>query len=1081
LLTGFIIEEIQIMYFINGFINIKIVVTMRKKYFLTKLAIFGFLALGTATTFVGCKDYDGDITELQTQIDANKADYTSVLNDKLAAVNSQITALQGTQTALQATVATAQTAASAAKTSSDAAAAAAAAAQLAAAQAKLDAISNAAAALATVKTELTTRISTLDAKFENLKSTTVTKEELAAINTSLLTELANAKSAIDAKIGTVSAQIDAVDSKYNTIVSTLATKNEVEVALQTLKTELAAINLQQSTFTAYQKVVNDQFATLKSEITKINGDVPADSARISALEKKVGTLEATLTTAIATAKSEAIAAAVAADTQMAASLQQMWQNYVNTALDKYVSKETYEADMQALRSDIEEYAAGINAKLNTLNAIFSHRLTSMAFVPEIYSNGIPTIYMFKLNYTELGKTDPLYAYNHPKVKYRMNPSGVTLDDICAFDYTGEKAVNLGARSLGNDPAAPISVAAAESLDGGVLTLKLQRNESIAFANYPQFSVVSLKATLANKALASNEQPGGVAVYSDYVKTAQVPLSCENLNIARNGSLGYHYQPTQGGAQGLPADETFDFDGSLDLKAKVASCYLANDDHIAFDEASYGFTYRFAMAPAYNLESGGVSTNQQDFANITPDGMMTAKVYQNNPLNAAIGRTPIVMVELIDAQCRVVKRAFIKVKITAQKPAALVIKHCETITLSCSDRDFAFNVEDLNTKVYNVLPMSHEQFWNNYNFNEGSVPSPIISKPILKSASNDGGVYSHEVHWMLNDVEFGVIPAEGKLFVAECKCVSKYEDASNLRDVIFRYEITVKRPDISIYGKELTYWTNEGTAFKVNVAVPTSTHDGNPNNCNYKADLKNAFTKDVYGKVILKEKPSCACLKFRVISVSPVGSTGILIDANDNISLNLQSMNQKALDALNAGTLSAVVMPYCDWNGMTQDLGSFTVKFIRPLSISVTTTHCFTDGVSGGSKIIYYGPNHEVDDLIKDWRDETVSDEMSLWNFYGCSYDIDVPDGVRTNLKDINGNLVPTDGYQDGAVPKDVKLDKTVDWRGNRYLTYTNNGTPLTNDYDMFIPVKLNHKWGSISTTLKIHVNKLGTVSSIKRK
>lgn len=1056
---------------------------MRKKYFLTKLAIFGFLALGTATTFVGCKDYDGDITELQTQIDANKADYTSVLNDKLAAVNSQITALQGTQTALQATVATAQTAASAAKTSSDAAAAAAAAAQLAAAQAKLDAISNAAAALATVKTELTTRISTLDAKFENLKSTTVTKEELAAINTSLLTELANAKSAIDAKIGTVSAQIDAVDSKYNTIVSTLATKNEVEVALQTLKTELAAINLQQSTFTAYQKVVNDQFATLKSEITKINGDVPADSARISALEKKVGTLEATLTTAIATAKSEAIAAAVAADTQMAASLQQMWQNYVNTALDKYVSKETYEADMQALRSDIEEYAAGINAKLNTLNAIFSHRLTSMAFVPEIYSNGIPTIYMFKLNYTELGKTDPLYAYNHPKVKYRMNPSGVTLDDICAFDYTGEKAVNLGARSLGNDPAAPISVAAAESLDGGVLTLKLQRNESIAFANYPQFSVVSLKATLANKALASNEQPGGVAVYSDYVKTAQVPLSCENLNIAKENDLGYHYKTDQPSAQGLSVPEaTFDFDKSLDLKTKVASCYLAGDGHILFDEASYGFTYRFAMAPAaYNLVSGGVTTNQQNFANVTADGIMTARVYQDNPLNAAVGRTPIVMVELIDAQCRVVKRAFIKVKITAQKPEALVIKHCETITLSCSDRDFAFNVERLNREVYNVLPMSHEQFWNNYDFDNGYVPSPITSKPILKSASNDGGVYSHEVHWMLNDTEFGVIPVEGKLFVAECKCVSKYEDVSNLRDVIFRYEITVKRPDISIYGKELTYWTNGGTAFKANVAVPTSASDGNPANCYYKADLKNAFTKDAYGHVILNEKPSCGCLKFRVLSVSPAGSTGIFIDANDNIGLDLQSMNQTAIDALNAGTLSADVMPYYDWNSMTKDLGKFTVKFISPFSsLKITTSHSFTDAVSGGSKIIYYGPNHQVDDLLIDWRGETVSDEMPLWNFYGCSYVLNVPDGVTTNLKDVNGNLVPTENYQDGVVPKDVKLTTSIAPNGDRCIIYTNNGTPLTSDYEMFIPVKLNHKWGSISTTLKIHVNKRGTVSSIKR-
>jgi predicted nucleic acid-binding Zn-ribbon protein len=1065
------------MYFINGFINIKIVVTMRKKYFLTKLAIFGFLALGTATTFVGCKDYDGDITELQTQIDANKADYTSVLNDRLTAVNSQITALQGTQTALQATVATAQTAAAAAKTSSDAAAAAAAAAQLAAAQAKLDAINSAAAALATVKTELTTRISTLDAKFENLKSTTVTKEELAAINTSLLTELANAKSAIDAKIGTVSAQIDAVDSKYNTIVSTLATKNEVEVSLQTLKTELAAMNLQQSTFTAYQKVVNDQFAALKSEITKINGDVPADSARISALEKKVTNLEATLTTAIATAKSEAIAAAVAADTQMAASLQQLWVAYTNATLDNFINV-TYKPDMEAIHNELEELSAKINTVLNTMNAIFSHRLTSMAFVPQLYSDGIPTIYMFKLNYNELGKTTPLTAYNHPYVKYRMNPSGVMLSDISAFDYTGEKAVT---KALGNDPAAPISVASAESLENGVLTLKLKRNESVAFASAPEFNIVSLKATLANKALTSTEAEGSVSVYSDYVKTSLVSLDGDKLSIAEKGALAHHYEITQANAQALDYfNGTFTYDGSLDLKTLVATCYLANGDHIAFDEANYGFTYRFAMAPdKYERSAGGAVTDQQNFASVTSNGIMTARVYQDNPLNAAIGRTPIAMVELLDPNGLVVKRAFLKIKITAPKPADFVVPtYKRTITVGCSDRDFAFTVEDLNREVYNKLPMSHEQFWNNYKFVSGSVTSPIVNKPTLLSNLVDGGMYSHEVHWTFNDAQFGIIPDGGKTFVAECRCVSVFEDASNLPDVVFRFEITVNKPTISIVGKEMTYWTADGTAFKVNASVPTSSMDDNPNNYYFNADLKNAFNKDVNGIVKLTAAPSCGDLKFRIVSISPSGTTGVSIGADDHISIDLANASAKA--ALNAGTLSAVVMPYFTWNGMSQDLGSFTVKFIKPLSITATAKKNFTDAQTGGSKIYYYSMNPDITVLVKDWRDVTVPYYGALWGFYGIGdILVGVPNAVKTNLKEVGGNLVPTDGYQDGLVPSDVILTAGHDM-GGYWIKYVNNGTPLTSDYDMFIPVGVNHKWGSISTILTVHVNKLGTVTSIKR-
>ncbi|MCD7789143.1 MAG: hypothetical protein LUH55_01005, partial [Bacteroides thetaiotaomicron] len=37
-----------------------------------KVMFFGALALSTVT-YVGCKDYDDDIDNLQTQIDANKA------------------------------------------------------------------------------------------------------------------------------------------------------------------------------------------------------------------------------------------------------------------------------------------------------------------------------------------------------------------------------------------------------------------------------------------------------------------------------------------------------------------------------------------------------------------------------------------------------------------------------------------------------------------------------------------------------------------------------------------------------------------------------------------------------------------------------------------------------------------------------------------------------------------------------------------------------------------------------------------------------------------------------------------------
>ncbi|MBP1593750.1 MAG: surface protein [Bacteroidetes bacterium] len=1066
------------MYFINGFINIKIVLIMRKKYFLAKLAIYGFLTLGAATTFVGCKDYDGDITDLQTQIDDNKADYTSVLTEKLAAVNTQITTLQGTQTALQATVATAQTAANAAKTSADAAAAAAAAAQLAAAQAKLDAINTAASALATVKTALETRISTLDGKFAALQESVskgATKDELTALNAGLLKEIANAKSSIEADLTTISGQISAVDSKYNTLaatVETLATKSEVEASLASLKTELAALYLQKATFDKYEAYVG----------TKLN----SDSTKIADLQKQITDLSADLTSKIAIAKNEAINAAVtaamAADAQQAVTLEAMWKAYIAQQLDNYVDKSTYEAKVAEIKGQLEDLSAqvtAINANLNTMNAIFSHRLTSMAFIPEFYTGGVPTIIFSTLYYTDLDQQAPkttLSTSMHSQAKYRMNPNGVMLSDINDFVFTGEKAETKG---LGTDPAAPISVAG-QKLENGVLTLDVTKTAN--FAASPKFDIVSLKATLADKALTSAEKEAGtcVAVYSDYVKATEVSLDGANLNIAKNGSLDYHYALTQAGAQNNEYETSFVYNGQLDLKQAVASCYLVDGTHKTFNEAAYGLCYRFAMASSpYNKIDNGVTTNQQDFASVTSDGIMTARVYQDNPLAAAAGRTPIVKVELVDASNHVVKRAFIKVKITANKRADIVVNSSETITLGCSDdiATFKINAERMNREVYNVIPMTHAQAMDTYTPDATSVTSPVSAVPQVVNVGIDG-VLSTEVHWVVPESQFGVIPAEGKDFVATLRCIPRYPD-SDLPDLLFKFTVKVCKPAIAIVGKELTYWDAQQAAFKVNVAVPSSQMDNNPANCIYSADLTNAFNKNSDGDVKLNNKPSCGSLKFVLVGANPSNATGFAING-DIITFNRNTANAAAIAELEKTTLYAKVKAYYEWNGNIVDLMTFNVQFIKPLGLSVTTDGNFTDAVTGGSVLAYYYSHHSgsIDVLVKDWREESLTPNTALWSFYGLDGVWFDTENAKTNLKEVGGNLVPTAGYTAGALPTDVLLSQNSVW-GSTWLKYVNNGTALTSDYELFIPVTITHKWGTLKTTLTVPVKRLPSVGTRK--
>lgn len=77
---------------------------MNKKFL--SAVLFGALMVSSTGTFVSCKDYDDDITNLQDQIDQQKT-----LSEKLAAVETSISNLQSAQTELGQQIANVQSAA----------------------------------------------------------------------------------------------------------------------------------------------------------------------------------------------------------------------------------------------------------------------------------------------------------------------------------------------------------------------------------------------------------------------------------------------------------------------------------------------------------------------------------------------------------------------------------------------------------------------------------------------------------------------------------------------------------------------------------------------------------------------------------------------------------------------------------------------------------------------------------------------------------------------------------------------------------------------------------------------------------
>ena len=159
---------------------------------------------------------------------------------------------------------------------------------------------------------------------------------------------------------------------------------------------------------------------------------------------------------------------------------------------------------------------------------------------------------------------------------------------------------------------------------------------------------------------------------------------------------------------------------------------------------------------------------------------------------------------------------------------------------------------------------------------------------------------------------------------------------------------------------------------------------------------------------------------------------------------------------------------------------FQANFIRPINITTNANDNFIDGVDFGEK----GSFITIEDLISpsDWRidaktgkNRLFKDHKTYWDFYG-------PFTVEALIKqakcDLNGEL------QD--VPATIALAQSnataMGGANSKYgfITYRNNGAGVQNAFNLYIPVKVKYGWGEIVTD-PIKVNVATTIQANARK
>ena len=205
---------------------------------------------------------------------------------------------------------------------------------------------------------------------------------------------------------------------------------------------------------------------------------------------------------------------------------------------------------------------------------------------------------------------------------------------------------------------------------------------------------------------------------------------------------------------------------------------------------------------------------------------------------------------------------------------------------------------------------------------------------------------------------------------------------------------------------------------------------------------------------------------------------------------------------------------------------FKAKYRQPVYLSDNAADAFIDAVDfgeGGSFI-------NIKELLnpKDWRARpfepqkdanfvVIPDQVdqidyfsNYWEYYGpITVEVDTtaitcnlgPDGKEMDLPvtiivkapvmkdDLLAEIIdPTKAYRekdgsDSGMTIEEKLDSVNDMIDDEteagFLTYHNNGTNVTKDYELYIPVKLNYGWGTISKTITVKVYK--TTDSFQKK
>lgn len=1056
---------------------------MNKK-FLSVMLLATFI-LGSLSFFTACSDDD------------TVYDDTSVTS-QISSLSSQLSTLQS---ALSEAQSTADAAASAAASASTAAQAASSLAESAAAQAKAEAIEEAI-------------------------------EETKAL-------IAAAQSTTDEEIATLSLLIEGIDSNLNELSDFLSSVSD---DVKANATAIAALQVQ---MTAVEKY--------KEDIEALNGDVSALDASIEDIQEKLATLTSTVDGKCTMDEVKSyIAQVLSGDTQVVYT-----KDEVNDLLDVVVDR-----------------ILDIQSELLTLK---TDKLTSLVFIPELYVNGIEaTRYAYAAGYGFMGNstqasgtydgqaysftkdavdafsigTTAAYYYSltpSMKTSYRYNPSSAVLSGVTfGFDVLNVESISR------SEAAWSANVDSTEVNAKGILDVyyKISSPEKLVDPKDGEVPVMSLKATLAND----------TTVNSDYA--AVVPTQRSLNYIAFTKASGYTtknagcndnydlYRTGSNAAENVPSISWAYNGGTLNLESLLCIHYAQADygdytDPTACDGImtieeleTWGLSLKFEALP-YLI--GINETDQSAYCFVTEDGEFTPAYIPDGGTvsdktaiaegsttgKSSIGRIPIVLVKLVDANGVVISYGYVKILIDEVTTSPTTTDRSKvvqesTYAFDCDTENAEVYWDNISANLYQYLNMSAASFRNTYTAQSDTY---IMKSDGSFEVSTAYGTIAETVDTgdATTTVLKATIDADQKVAIYTLSnhtqtIYIRYSNASGTSNVYVGFTITIADlPTVTFTERIGSQWVGnedgaleDGNETKWNVPAPgtpgktvydyTKTLDSLFYNQKVVATLSNTtlykatevgYTysfaptadQDKIGKYTLYVSTDGLSLyaaasmtsQYLVAEITEPG-TGKIEYANTDVAkeiLNLYSHSSETL-------AYAKVMLTATYGSCKRELEdrTFIVDFIRPIDIVAGQDATFEDATANGSSV-------SLANLISitDWRDKPVYNKsypngysdngVNLFDYYEFEeITVDLANakynGTSYTASQASIVLSLVDKNGDALSSNTQTITSASDLSGI-YIKQYNNST-VSSEYTLQIPIEVTYSWGTVSYTINATVN-----------